>query len=528
MASIKDLLNPDPDSPDSPDSLDLRAVVLPNPPALGPGFPNTCLPEPSRQYHSELQEPRLTEFSNTPFAAFRRLKTALPTNTASTPPTKLLWGEVRYPPCEERDEDLARIHEEFQMKPMGGIAKYPRHIPYQSDKKSFQEKTGRDSFHVFHYTFKRPGCDIVWTVMWDYNVGLVRTTHLFKCLGYAKTVPGKALRNNRGLEDICHSITGGAILAQGYWWPYDVAKAMAAQFCWKIRYVLTPIFGTDFPSMCIPEGQPGHGIMRIGANIVAKATETANFYRSLEVQKTHATSSQGSQQFRLNEHQRTGRQRSVVCGDQDRQRHRPKFARHSYEDSISSARDSSSEPYCYSPQSPTSSWTPVNVPPRSSYVPPQGGSISPSQFFYPLGTRRNQDTSSEWSGSENGGITRFNFPSLAKGDTEMDHMDSGPADIETEGSCTDSGFPDDESDDDDDAYAPVSRDSTGDETMSARKNPPRSVRTRRNDPSPSARHFAYEFKAAHALLHLHMQQTQDEQDSIEAVSNARKRRCASL
>lgn len=56
-------------------------------------------------------------------------------------------GEVRYPPCEERDEELAKIHEEFQLKPMGEIAKYPRHIPYQSDKKSFQEKTGRDSFH---------------------------------------------------------------------------------------------------------------------------------------------------------------------------------------------------------------------------------------------------------------------------------------------------------------------------------------------------------------------------------------------
>ncbi|KAJ5125185.1 hypothetical protein N7448_004511 [Penicillium atrosanguineum] len=442
-------------------------------------------------------------------------------------------GEVRFPPCEERDEELARIHEEFQLKPMGEIAKYPRHIPYQSDKKSFQEKTGRDSFHVFNYTFQKPGSDVVWTVMWDYNVGLVRTTHLFKCLGYAKTVPGKALRNNKGLEDICHSITGGAILAQGYWWPYEAAKAMAAQFCWKIRYALTPLFGTDFPSMCIPEGQPSHGIMRIDAHIVAEATKAANFYRSLELQKPRAASSQGSQQRGPHGQQRIGRQRSITYDDQDRQLYRPKFARHSYEDSISSARDSSSEPYCHSPQSPTSSWTPVNVPPRSSYVSPHGDRISPCQFFHPLNTCQKQNMSSECSGSETDDSPRPNFSSLAKGDTKMGKANSCVADVETRDFCTDSGFSGDESDESDDAYTPVSRGSTGDATMSARKNPPRSVRSlrsRRSDTSPSARHFAHEVKAAHALLHLHMQQAEDEHDSLEAVSipNARKRRCASL
>lgn len=59
-------------------------------------------------------------------------------------------GELRYPPCEERDEYLAKIHAEWRLHPMGRIADYPRHIPYQSDKKTFQEKTGRDSFHGKH------------------------------------------------------------------------------------------------------------------------------------------------------------------------------------------------------------------------------------------------------------------------------------------------------------------------------------------------------------------------------------------
>jgi hypothetical protein len=136
--------------------------------------------------------------------------------------------------------------------------------------------------------------------------------------------------------------------------------------------------------------------------------------------------------------------------------------------------------------------------------------------------------SSEESGSENEDRHGSQFFSLAKEDTEMGEADSGVADVETEDSCTESGFSGDESDDgDDNAYAPVSRESTGDEATSARKNPPRSVRSRESHPSPLASHFAHEVKAAHALLHLHMQNA-DDSDSLEAIQNARKRRCASL
>jgi hypothetical protein len=39
---------------------------------------------------------------------------------------------------------------------------------------------------VFQYTFIVPGEEKTWTVMWDYNIGLVRTTHLFKCNDYSK------------------------------------------------------------------------------------------------------------------------------------------------------------------------------------------------------------------------------------------------------------------------------------------------------------------------------------------------------
>jgi hypothetical protein len=111
-------------------------------------------------------------------------------------------GEVRYRPHLAQDPELERLHRDFSIHPMGAIDKYPREIPYASDKKTFQEKTGRESFHgmsdcillpsifslflVFQYTFRLPGEEKEWTVMWDYNIGIVRITHLFKCNGYSK------------------------------------------------------------------------------------------------------------------------------------------------------------------------------------------------------------------------------------------------------------------------------------------------------------------------------------------------------
>jgi hypothetical protein len=68
--------------------------------------------------------------------------------------------------------------------------------------------------------------------MWDYNIGLVRITPFFKCCKYSKvkfsvmqsivfplinhqTTPAKMLNMNPGLKEITHSITGGALAAQG-------------------------------------------------------------------------------------------------------------------------------------------------------------------------------------------------------------------------------------------------------------------------------------------------------------------------
>ncbi|KIW24076.1 uncharacterized protein PV07_09811 [Cladophialophora immunda] len=194
----------------------------------------------------------------------------------------VIQGECRYPPDEYQDELLEAKHQMYEVYPIGDIATYPRHIPYNSEKKLFWEKTGRESFEVFQYQFKIPGESNTYTMLWDYNIGLVRTTPLFKCGNYSKTTPAKMLSRNPGLKELCHSITGGALVAQGYWIPYDAAKAMAATFCWHIRYALTPVFGKAFPELCLPPDSENFGSMQIDPEITKRCALQARHYRELE------------------------------------------------------------------------------------------------------------------------------------------------------------------------------------------------------------------------------------------------------
>ena len=55
-------------------------------------------------------------------------------------------GDVNYPPFEDLDDETRRGIQKFQVYPLGKIQQYCRHIPYNSEKKSFLEKTGRESF----------------------------------------------------------------------------------------------------------------------------------------------------------------------------------------------------------------------------------------------------------------------------------------------------------------------------------------------------------------------------------------------
>ena len=72
--------------------------------------------------------------------------------------------------------------------------------------------------------------------------------------------------------------------------PFEAAKAVAATFCYHIRYALTPLFGLDFVSMCIRPGEEGFGHMVIDREIVRKCTEEANNFRALSRESSLATS----------------------------------------------------------------------------------------------------------------------------------------------------------------------------------------------------------------------------------------------
>ncbi|QYS93706.1 HTH APSES-type domain-containing protein [Trichoderma simmonsii] len=202
---------------------------------------------------------------------------AKPQESAGTMPKPKLQGPVNFAPFEDVDQASYREVQRFQVSPFGQIRQSCDHIPYSSSKKDFFEKTGRESIEVFKYEF----CynEATYTVMWDYNVGLVRMTPFFKCLGYAKTKPSQMLDRNPGLRDISPSITGGAVSAQGYWMPYPCARAVCATFCTRIAGALIPLFGPSFPSQCTPSDSPYYNDMVISRLVIMQATEDVARFR---------------------------------------------------------------------------------------------------------------------------------------------------------------------------------------------------------------------------------------------------------
>ncbi|KAI9711303.1 MAG: hypothetical protein M1820_002290 [Bogoriella megaspora] len=165
-------------------------------------------------------------------------------------------------------------YRDFNVKGVRLIEQSTKRIPYRSDMRSFGTKTGLEALHVYQYKFdyKVRGSTRTFDVLWDYNVGLVRITPFFKALGYSKTTPAKALEKNPGLKDITHSITGGSIFAQGYWMPFDAAKALCTNFCYHIRWPLTPIFGHKFASECLKPKNPQFANFKISNDITVKCT----------------------------------------------------------------------------------------------------------------------------------------------------------------------------------------------------------------------------------------------------------------
>ncbi|RJE26692.1 APSES transcription factor Xbp1 [Aspergillus sclerotialis] len=456
-------------------------------------------------------------------------------------------GELRYPPCEERDEQLTKLHREFQIHPMGRIAEYPRHIPYNSDKKSFQEQTGRESFEVFQYTFKIPGEEKTWTMMWDYNIGLVRITHLFKCNDYSKTTPGKMLNANPGLREICHSITGGALAAQGYWMPYAAAKAMAATFCWRIRHALTPLFGTDFPSLCVhPRDRARYGRMQIDPKIVEEATETANRYRMLELRLTPASLQPDSRRTppRSSPYP-TGTQRAI---------------QRKYATSVSSCDSAPEYPesFCLSPLSPVRNpFTPVNTP-RSvdgpvrvmpsgirAYSPHGHGRGLGHQYPHTVSYLKRQAHVPVHIPSSHPRIPSPKNSHIAPSISSMSVSERAQSDESSESESSIYSSPSSQASDSASASVSLSLDSNDDDDYEigvtkrtrsrSQKQNPRPEPERRSTRITRAGQFVRELKAAHALLSLYMQDVTSDLDDMpsqrvhseDGGARGRKRRRAS-
>ncbi|KAF7545688.1 hypothetical protein G7046_g9503 [Stylonectria norvegica] len=264
MLSLKTLLNPAPAGPEHSTSF------RPSPTLSSPAFSFT--PEISTSSMDRSMIPRL----RTPKE---------PKNMAKSK----LRGPIKYPPFENLDNASLVEIRRFQVQHFGHIHQSCLHIPYNSGKKDFYEKTGRESFEVFRYEFRAPGNDAEFAVMWDYNVGLVRMTPFFKCCQYGKTMPAKMLSLNPGLKDITHSITGGSIAAQGYWMPYRCARAVCATFCFHIAGALIPIFGPSFPADCIHPDSPDFARMVINPQFVMEATREAEIAKRLYSNNVAAT-----------------------------------------------------------------------------------------------------------------------------------------------------------------------------------------------------------------------------------------------
>ncbi|KAF5569228.1 apses transcription factor xbp1 [Fusarium phyllophilum] len=226
-----------------------------------------------------------------------------------------LRGPVKFHPFERLDEiALQEIHR-FRVKPFGNIQDSSLHIPYNSGKKDFYEKTGRESFEVFKYEFTLAEQNTEYAVMWDYNVGLVRMTPFFKCRGY-----GKANNSGKDLLKVCSIpqrllVVCSSVLA-GYWMPYTCARAVCATFCYSIAGALIPIFGPDFPSLCIHPSAPDFGRMVISQQIIIEATHEAEMTRRMHMSMI-SPSFQGATTYPRDE-------RSIPPGiyAQDERRHR--------------------------------------------------------------------------------------------------------------------------------------------------------------------------------------------------------------
>ena len=137
--------------------------------------------------------------------------------------------------------------------------------------------------------------------------------------------------------------------------PFEAAKAVAARFCYDIRYVLVPVFGPDFVSMCQKCGDPSKIRFNVEPRIIQRCTEAVTANQAQSRQSSVAVSPRTT----------TASAKLPVWSPKSLQ---PKSAKVIDAESGYGTDSDRSEKYPGSPDSPRSiEWTPVNSP-RSAYL----------------------------------------------------------------------------------------------------------------------------------------------------------------
>ncbi|KAI5291264.1 hypothetical protein KEM54_005656 [Ascosphaera aggregata] len=87
---------------------------------------------------------------------------------------------------------------------------------------------------------------------------------------------------------------------EGYWVPFEAAKAIASTFCYTIRWALVPIFGIDFPAMCLLPEDPKFKSYMVNPEIIERAEAQAQTFLTRSGISTPASSFTPSQPLRSN------------------------------------------------------------------------------------------------------------------------------------------------------------------------------------------------------------------------------------
>ena len=107
---------------------------------------------------------KILQLTPAPVDPAQETKVSKPTATRVKGQAK---GEVKYPPYESVDDELAAAYEQFKVQPIGHISDYPKRIPYSSEKKTFHLKTGRNGFEgelALAFTNEPSGTDLYYSL----------------------------------------------------------------------------------------------------------------------------------------------------------------------------------------------------------------------------------------------------------------------------------------------------------------------------------------------------------------------------